>query len=266
MRIFYEVSVMKRIGCFLLVLVFVLSCGVQAFAEDVLYCRMCGRQIPTDSRICPYCGVAVVHVDGDADHSGAETDAAAGASSPATDVPAADARQNAPVPGPFGTTLSGGAYTGVRVTKSPTSESVPYGGSCLFIAHAVNASSVTWYLANTDTSIIIPASEAPAYVAGLSVSGTSSDTLSLSGIPSWMDGYMVQACFEGEGGPVYTDIARIWTYEEARQPVCPPPCTEMLSWYYLWQYFSGLDLGEEECPKIDIGSSDSIGYRCTLVS
>ncbi len=252
---------MKRIGGLLLVLVFILSCGVQAFAEDILYCRMCGRQIPADSRLCPYCGVAVVHIDGDTAQTEAETGSAAGISSPATDVPTAAA-----VPGPFGTTLSGGGYGGVRVTKSPTSESVPYGGSCLFIAHAVNASSITWYLANADTSIIIPASEAPAYVAGLSVSGTSSDTLSLSGIPSWMNGYMVQACFEGEGGPVYTEIARIWTYEEAQQPVCPPPCSEMLSWYYFWQYFSGLDLDEEDIPKDDSEPSDSITIRSTLIS
>ena len=229
---------MRRSVCLLLSVLFVLSVAVPALAEDTLYCRMCGRQIPSDSRVCPYCGVAVVLVEGaGADH---EDDTA---SSPATDAPGAAAVPAAPIPGPFGSTLSSGGYTGVRITKSPTSESVPYGGSCLFIAHAVNASSITWYLANADTSVIIPASEAPAYVSGLSVSGWNSDTLSLSGIPSWMNGYKVQACFEGEGGPVYTDIARIWTYEETvRRPDCYySPWSELAQWAYLWRYYSALE-------------------------
>ena len=54
---------MRRILCLLLVLVMMCSVCVQAFADgDVLYCRMCGKQIPTDSRVCPYCGEKVVHV------------------------------------------------------------------------------------------------------------------------------------------------------------------------------------------------------------
>ena len=54
---------MKRILCQFLVLVMMCSLCVQAFADgDVLYCRMCGEQIPTDSRVCPYCGEKVVHV------------------------------------------------------------------------------------------------------------------------------------------------------------------------------------------------------------
>jgi hypothetical protein len=104
----------------------------------------------------------------------------------------------------------------VYVTKSPTSESVPYGGSCSFIAHAANATSVTWYIYSGDGSIVTAASDAPYSVSGLYVNGGNSDTLYLSGIPSWWNGCQVQACFTGEGGPVYSDIARIWTYQPAQ--------------------------------------------------
>lgn len=211
---------MKRRLCFLLVLVFILAFSGHAFADnDVLYCRMCGRQIPTDSRVCPYCGVAVVHVG-----EGTTAEAKTAATAPVQTQTAQSAAQTVQntaqttIPGPFNTTLSNTGVlinnNKVRVTKSPTSESVPYGGSCIFIAHAANASSVTWYIANEDGTSIATAYEAADNVSGLYVSGGNTDTLKLSGIPSWMNGFQVQACFTGEGGPVYTNVAKIWTYEE----------------------------------------------------
>ena len=230
----------------------VFSLSVQAFAEnDVLYCRICGRKIPTDSLVCPYCGEKVVHVDDDtAPEQDGSAPAAAPFASPApsaapapvaspvaspaaspaavTDVKTALSQSSAPSPttqstaavsGPFNTTTGSSTSSNrVRVTKSPTSESVPYGGSCCFIAHAANATSITWYIANSDASIICAASDAPSSVSGLYVSGANSDTLYLSGIPSWWNGAQVQACFTGEGGPVYTETARIWTYQPAVQP------------------------------------------------
>lgn len=243
---------MKRILCVLVVLIMVFALSVQAFAaDDVLYCRICGRKIPTDSRVCPYCGEKVVHVDdenvaGPASQSPAASAPPAPAASPAaaTDVKSALSQSSAPspvtqataaVPGPFNTTPGANrSLSHVRVTKSPTSESVPYGGSCCFIAHAANATSVTWYIANSDASIICAASDAPSSVSGLYVSGANSDTLYLSGIPSWWNGVQVQACFTGEGGPVYTDTARIWTY----QPAVQPSRNEWGFWdwfnYYYW--------------------------------
>ncbi len=222
---------MKRFLCLALVLVFMLALGGQAFADgEVLYCRMCGRKIPTDSRVCPYCGVAVVH----ADDSAGTAASAAPAAAPA--APAAQTVQNTAQmsPGPFNTTLdyTGAVSSRVRVTKSPTSESVPYGGSCLFVAHAANATSITWYIASADSSIILTAYEAADKVSGLHVSGGNTDTLSLSGIPSWMNGCQVQACFTGEGGPVYTDIAKIWTYEETcRKQNCDFWYSDWCDWH-----------------------------------
>ena len=223
---------MKRILCVLLVLILVFSLSAQAFAaDDVLYCRICGRKIPTDSLVCPYCGEKVVHVDGeDAAKPAGSAPAAAPLASPApaTDVKTALSQSSAPspttqstpaVPGPFhAAPAAGTSPTSVRVTKSPISETVPFGGSCYFIAHADNATSVTWYIANNDASIIYAAADAPSSIPGLCVSGANSDTLYLSGIPAWCNGAQVQACFTGEDGPVYSEIARIWTYQPAAQP------------------------------------------------
>ncbi|MCR5842883.1 MAG: zinc-ribbon domain-containing protein [Oscillospiraceae bacterium] len=267
---------MKRVFCLLLALVMIVSLGSQAFADDVLFCRMCGKQIPVDSKVCPYCGEKVVLI-GEASETPdmAESKtvplelkptpaavAAAPAASDASASPAAAAPTTVPAPsqaetpvyqaasaetyaapaptvatdtkpysssaaspvtsaaaaGPFNSAAPLTSTAGkVRITKNPTSESVPYGGSCTFIAHAANASSVTWYMASSDNSLVTTAAEATSVVSGLYVSGAYSDTLSLSGIPSWMNGCKVQACFSGEGGPVYSEPAWIWTYQPAQQ-------------------------------------------------
>lgn len=244
---------MKRIFGVLLVLLFVLSLSVPAFAEgDVLYCRNCGKQIPADSNFCQYCGTAV--------SDDASASVMTSAASPKSDAPASAASQNT-------SPASGGRldYTGilnrVRVTKSPTSESVPYGGACTFIAHAANATSVTWILTTSDGSISAPAYEAADSISGLYVSGGNTDTLRLSGIPSWMNGCMVQACFTGEGGPVYTEAARIWTYQPKANNSSDEG--EMLWWwpyrYYIdpytweapWWYWYNEYTGEPSPPDVN---------------
>ena len=251
---------MRRVFCLLLVFVMMSSLCVQAFADgDVLYCRMCGKKIPVDSKICSYCGEKVVLLTdetqdkapvSDLKPAGNGSDAEALSAQPAanpdtaavvaemmappaTDVKTALSQANAgpsPVTSVASAPVSSAAFAPaapaylntaaltrqVYVTKSPTSESVPYGGSCSFIAHAANATSVTWYIYSGDGSIVTAASDAPYSVSGLYVNGGNSDTLYLSGIPSWWNGCQVQACFTGEGGPVYSDIARIWTYQPAQ--------------------------------------------------
>ena len=221
---------MKRMFCMLLVLVLFFSLGGSALADDVLFCRICGRQIPVDSRVCPYCGEAVVLIEQGTQASVQGSEPAAQSGAP---LPAAQAEA-----GPFN--KSGGAFGGgkVYVTKSPTSESVPYGGSCAFIAHAANAASVTWYIANGDASVVAPAAEAPGFVSGLSVSGYNTDTLVFSGIPSWLNGCQVQACFTGEGGPVYSEPARIWTYEAVQdeEPSCQWGWHPFFPWDPYWEF------------------------------
>ena len=238
---------MKRVFCLLLILLFALSLCVPVFADsDALFCRKCGKPIPTDSNFCPYCGAAVT-----VDASGARNTTASPRSDTATvTVPTVPAATQSAALSNGGRLDYSTILNRVRVTKSPTSESVPYGGSCTFIAHAANATSITWIITTSDGSISMPAYEAANSISGLYVSGANTDTLRLSGIPSWMNGCSVQACFTGEGGPVYTEATRIWTY----QPKTSKSSDEggMLWWwpyrYLAWWWVDPYDPGPGPRP------------------
>ncbi len=221
---------MKRVFCLLLILLFALSLCIPAFADsEALFCRKCGKPIPTDSNFCPYCGAAVT-----VDASGAKNATASPRSdTPTVTVPTVPAATQSAALSNGGRLDYSTILNRVRVTKSPTSESVPYGGSCTFIAHAANATSVTWIITTNDGSISAPAYEAANSISGLYVSGANTDTLRLSGIPSWMNGCMVQACFTGEGGPVYTEAARIWTY----QPKSSSSDEGGMLWWWPYRYY-----------------------------
>ena len=259
--------VTKTVSLLLVMAVMALSAGAAFADDDLLFCRKCGRQIPADSNFCPYCGEAVISLPAAAEaepesedtsvtdaiiaeliasiRTMAETNAA---SAPAPAAAEESAAAPEPIPGPFYTTVGGassGAMPAVTVTKSPTSESVPYGGAAIFIARADYDTSITWYIANSDASVIYNVSDAPRYISGLVVYGQGTETLTLCEIPSWMNGWQVQACFTGEGGPVYSGVANIWTYQLAQpvyyyEPVycepawcdwgCYPPCPDWCSW------------------------------------
>ena len=219
---------MKRLITFLLVLLLIASLAAPAWADDVLYCRMCGKSIPTDSKFCCYCGEAVVKPE-----SSSGSTAAASAEPSAKTVVVAEpiADVKTATSGPFNTVGTQQVSSGrITVTKSPTSESVPYGGSAIFIARALNHTGITWYIANGDASTVYNVSDAPHYISGLTVYGQGTETLTLCGIPSWLNGWKVQAAFSGEGGPVYSDVAYIWTYQQVvtyYEPIyieCYDPC------------------------------------------
>ncbi len=232
---------MKRVVSLLLAGLLLFALAGAAFADSAFFCRICGQQIPADSRFCCYCGESVVTLQPEvtvelpvqAPSSDYERPAAAKPEQPAVQAQAISADViTAPAPaavqGPFNTSSFPTAAPGkVSVTKSPTSESVPYGGAAIFIARAANATGITWYLADPDASTVYNVSEAPQYIYGLTVYGQGTDTLTLCGIPSWMNGWQVQAGFSGEGGPVYSAIANIWTYQQTvtcSEPVYDPCC------------------------------------------
>lgn len=97
----------------------------------------------------------------------------------------------------------------VAVTKSPTSETVEKGGAATFVARADNATGFVWRLVSPDASNTINAKAAPNEFSGLWVDGTDSDTLTLGNIPESMNGWYVECKFEGNGGPVFTNGAKI---------------------------------------------------------
>ena len=92
----------------------------------------------------------------------------------------------------------------VRITKSPTSETVEAGGSAVFIAYADNSNGIVWITVSPDARISYDISNAPGVFNGLQVSGQGTSVLTLSNIPYEMDGWRIQAYFTGNGGPLYT--------------------------------------------------------------
>lgn len=98
----------------------------------------------------------------------------------------------------------------VTVTKSPTSETVDDGGKASFLAYANNFTSIQWLLANPDSSIVDDASNAGSYFPGIGITGQGASLLTFSNIPYDMNGWKVQAKFNGTGGPVYTNVAYIY--------------------------------------------------------
>ncbi len=110
----------------------------------------------------------------------------------------------APTPTPQPTPSPTPQQNLVRITKSPTSETVAAGGSALFIAYADNSTGIVWITVSPDAKTSFEIGEAPRYFSGLNVSGQGTSTLSLSNIPYEMNGWRIQAYFTGNGGPLYT--------------------------------------------------------------
>ena len=101
-------------------------------------------------------------------------------------------------------------YNGaVQVTKSPTSETVEKGGKATFVAHAAGSTGITWRLVSADGLETIYAAAAPQYFTGVEVWGIGTDSLTIKNIPDSMNGWLVEAMFDGQGGPVFSYGARI---------------------------------------------------------
>lgn len=131
----------------------------------------------------------------------------------------------AAVQGPFGTMLTADSGK-VAVYKSPTSESVPVGGACVYIARARNSTGIRWYVANWDASIVYDLRDAPYYFPGLTVAGLGTEQVTLMGVPYSMNGWRIQAGFDGQDGPVYSDIAYIYVYYPTVAACPPKPCRD----------------------------------------
>ena len=65
----------------------------------------------------------------------------------------------------------------VKVTKSPTGESVAAGEDAWFVAHADNSTGTNWYVQSADGGTVYSAADAPSHFPGLSVSGERVDSL-----------------------------------------------------------------------------------------
>lgn len=127
------------------------------------------------------------------------------------DAPQSPVSTPSPVPTPY--------VSSVRITKSPTSETVNAGGSARFIAYAENYTSIVWILVSPDARTSYNAAEGPAHFPGLIVTGQGTSDLCLSCIPAEMDKWRIQAYFTGSGEPQYTAGA----YLTVTSPYNPGP-------------------------------------------
>ena len=97
----------------------------------------------------------------------------------------------------------------VTITKNPTSESLTVGGKAWFIAHANNATSLTWLLTSPQGQSYT-VEQAMAANPGLQIQVLPEDTLGVSNVPVSVDGWSVQARFDGPGGSAVTAPAMIY--------------------------------------------------------
>ena len=98
--------------------------------------------------------------------------------------------------------------TGLVITKDPTDETVPVGEGVWFVARARNHSSMRWEFIDNYGTVHSP-EDAEEMNGGLIISYQGEDTVALNNIPLSMDGWMVRAVFEGEGGPLTGKAAGI---------------------------------------------------------
>lgn len=112
------------------------------------------------------------------------------------------------------------------ITKHPTGETVEPGGEAKFIARADFADEFVWRIVSKDTTNTITAKEAPSYFSGLQVSGTDTDTLVLSNIPTSMNGWSVECRFKNANGSSFTTGAVISVYDSSVMTTPKPTAKE----------------------------------------
>ena len=96
----------------------------------------------------------------------------------------------------------------VVITKNPTSETLAAGGKTWFIARADNAVSLTWQLVGP-YGTIYSLEEAMQANPGLVLEPLEEGTIAVSNVPASLDGWGVQAVFDGQGNTAVTEPAYI---------------------------------------------------------
>ncbi|MBQ9661960.1 MAG: hypothetical protein IJV40_02270 [Oscillospiraceae bacterium] len=97
----------------------------------------------------------------------------------------------------------------VVITKNPSSEALAIGGKTWFIAHADNALSLTWQMVSPD-GFVYSLEETMAANPGLALEALEGDTIAVSNVPLSMNGWGVQARFDGQGNSAVTEPAYLY--------------------------------------------------------
>lgn len=94
------------------------------------------------------------------------------------------------------------------VTKHPSGEKLSPGGKTWFVAHADNATILTWEFVSPDGAVY-SITETMSRHPGLLLDSSKADTVELQNVPLSLNGWLAQARFDGPGGSVTTDGALI---------------------------------------------------------
>lgn len=127
---------------------------------------------------------------------------------PAPKVSAAPVEALTPTPTPA-PQIPVGQSGNVRITKNPTSESLSIGGKTWFIAHADNASSVTWQFIDPNGRVL-SVEETMNQNPGLSLEVLDGDTIAVDKVPQSLNGWGVQAVFSDGNNAAATSPAYIY--------------------------------------------------------
>ena len=116
-----------------------------------------------------------------------------------------------PIPTPVPTAPPAGNYSGPApvISKNPTSESLSIGGTTWFVAHAYNASRLTWQGVSPN-GLVYSTAEVLALHPGLRLENQANDTLAVKNVPASLNGWGFQARFEGTGGVAVSTPAYIY--------------------------------------------------------
>ena len=142
------------------------------------------------------------------------------------------------------------------ITKNPTSESLAVGGKTWFIAHAQNADRLTWQMTDPD-GLVYSLEAAQDSNPGLKLEVLEGDTIAVSNVPLSVNGWAVQARFEGQGGVAVTEPAYLYVgdFVSAYGSV-------ITRYKNLYESGSNQDLGrvfEQDLPEV-CNSSAHVGY------
>ena len=97
----------------------------------------------------------------------------------------------------------------IKITKSPTGETVDEGGKAIFIARADHAQSMTWIIVSPDAKTVYEIDKCPSEFSPLKVQGQGTEKITLTEVPYAINGWRIQCYFSGNGGPAYTNEAII---------------------------------------------------------
>jgi len=156
----------------------------------------------------------------------------------------------------------------LRVTKSPTDETVKAGGQAIFVARADNATAITWLFAGADNTIVL-AKDAPNYF-GCSVYGLGTETITIANIPTCMNGWRIQCKFDGNGGPKWSNLATLTVKANTPTPVpkptpTPTPSTDLAAEAKALAWDNLYDIGARvQDYGWSIGTMESFGYDSSV--